>query len=35
MITEVQRAQQTMLPELVERDREERNVRFDSLMVYL
>ena len=35
LITEVHRAQQTMWQELIQTDREGRNVRSDSLMVYL
>ena len=35
MITEVHKLQQKMLQELIQIDREGRNVRSDSLMVYL
>ena len=35
LITEVHRAQQTMWQELIQTDREGRNVRSDSSMVYL
>ena len=35
MLTEVHRAQQTMWQEIIQIDREGRNVRSDLLMLYL